>query len=121
MLKFVLIHGAWHDGSCWDQVAAHLRNGGHVVHAPTIAGNGRNADRRVDHAVCTKSIVDFFVSEELGGVVLVGHSYGGTIIAKVAEAEPQRLRRLVNAAQGRAATIPFFRRSIWCATYFSTP
>jgi pimeloyl-ACP methyl ester carboxylesterase len=95
MLTFVLIHGAWHDGSCWDEVAAHLRNGGHVVHAPTIAGNGRNADRRVDHAVCTKSIVDFFVSQELGGVVLVGHSYGGTIIAKVAEAEPQRLRRLV--------------------------
>ena len=95
MLTFVLIHGAWHDGSCWDEVAAHLRNGGHVVHAPTIAGNGRNADRRVDHAVCTKSIVDFFVSQELGGVVLVGHSYGGTIIAKVAEAEPQRLTRLV--------------------------
>ena len=44
MLTFVLIHGAWHDGSCWDEVAAHLRNGGHVVHAPTIAGNRRNAD-----------------------------------------------------------------------------
>jgi pimeloyl-ACP methyl ester carboxylesterase len=95
MLTFVLIHGAWHDGSCWDEVAAHLRDGGHVVHAPTIAGNGRNADRRVDHAACTKSIVDFIVSHELGDVILVGHSYGGTIIAKVAEAQPQRLRPLV--------------------------
>src|SRR5690348_11865569 len=84
MLTFVLIHGAWHDGSCWGEVAAHLRNGGHVVHAPTIAGNGRNADRRVNHAACTKSIVDFIVSHDLGDVILVGHSYGGTIIAKVA-------------------------------------
>lgn len=95
MLTFVLVHGAWHDGSCWDAVAAHLRTAGHVVHAPTIAGNGPGADRRVNHAACTASIVGYIEQRDLQDIVLVGHSYGGTIVAKVAEAVPERLRRLV--------------------------
>ena len=95
MLTFVLVHGAWHDGSCWDAVAAHLRTVGHVVHTPTIAGNGPGADRRVNHAACTASIVGYIEQSDLQDIVLVGHSYGGTIVAKVAEAVPQRLRRLV--------------------------
>jgi pimeloyl-ACP methyl ester carboxylesterase len=95
VLTFVLVHGAWHDGSCWAEVAAPLAQAGHAVHAPTIAGNGRDADRRVDHTACTKSIVEFISGRDLRDVVLVGHSYGGTIIAKAAEALTERLRRLV--------------------------
>src|SRR5262249_15954383 len=38
---------------------------------------------------------DFVVSCGLTDIVLVGHSYGGTIISKVAEAIPDRIRRLV--------------------------
>jgi pimeloyl-ACP methyl ester carboxylesterase len=39
--------------------------------------------------------VDFAVSRGLTDIVLVGHSYGGTIISKVAEVIPDRIRRLV--------------------------
>jgi pimeloyl-ACP methyl ester carboxylesterase len=95
MLTFVLVHGGWHDGSCWDRVLGYLRDAGHQAFAPTIAGNGKDADRRVDHAVCTASIVDYICTRDLREFVLVGHSYGGTIIAKVAEAIPERVRRLV--------------------------
>ena len=95
MLTFVLVHGAWHDGSCWDEVVAYLHSMGHVAHAPTIAGNGLGADRRVNHGVCTKSVVDFIASRDLHNIVLVGHSYGGTIIAKVSETLPHHLKRLV--------------------------
>ena len=95
MLTFVLVHGGWHDGSCWDEVAAILREAGHTVYAPTIAGNGKSADRKVNHAICTASIVDFIVANNIQNLVFVGHSYGGTIIAKVAEAVPERLRRIV--------------------------
>jgi pimeloyl-ACP methyl ester carboxylesterase len=35
------------------------------------------------------------VERGLTDVVLLGHSYGGTIICKVAEAIPERVRRLV--------------------------
>jgi pimeloyl-ACP methyl ester carboxylesterase len=95
MMNFVLVHGGWHDGSCWDEVAALLRKAGHQVHAPTISGHGKHADRRVDHAKCVSSIVDYIVAHDVRDAVLVGHSYGGTIIAKVAEAISERIRRLV--------------------------
>ena len=95
MLTFVLVHGGWHDGSCWEYVVGHLEKLGHKAHAPTIAGNGKNADRRVTHADCTASIVNYIVNNDLRDFALVGHSYGGTIIAKVAEAVPDRIRRLV--------------------------
>lgn len=95
MSTYVLVHGGWHDGSCWDTVAGLLRREGHEVHTPTIAGNGKNADRRVNHADCTASIVDYIRERDITDAVLLGHSYGGTIIGKVAEAVPERLRRLV--------------------------
>jgi pimeloyl-ACP methyl ester carboxylesterase len=76
-------------------VIGHLERAGHRAFAPTIAGNGKTANRRVDHAACTASIIDFIVANDIRDFVLVGHSYGGTIIAKVAEAIPERIQRLV--------------------------
>ena len=94
-MRFVLVHGSWHTGQEWAPVAACLRAAGHQVHTPTIAGHGPDADRRVDHAACTASIVDHIRAENLTDIVLLGHSYGGTIIAKVVEAVPDRVRRLI--------------------------
>jgi len=94
-MKFVLIHGAWHTGEHWQPVAEQLRKAGHEVHTPTIAGHGKNADKAVNHADCTRSIVDYLATRDLHDVILLGHSYGGTIISKVAECVPQRIRRLV--------------------------
>lgn len=94
-MNFVLVHGSWHDGSSWDETISHLAALGHVAHAPTIAGHGAGADRRVDHVACTKSVVDYVHDNDLRDFVLVGHSFGGTIIAKMAEAIPDRIRRLV--------------------------
>jgi hypothetical protein len=45
----------------------------------------------VTHAESTRSIVDFIVDNGLADIVLVGHSYGGTIISKVAESIPAEL------------------------------
>jgi pimeloyl-ACP methyl ester carboxylesterase len=95
MASFVLVHGAWHDGSAWDQVARRLEAKGHRPFTPTIAGHGKGVNKRVNHADCTRSIVDFIVREGLNDFILVGHSFGGTIISKVAEAVPERIRRLV--------------------------
>ena len=63
MPTFVLVHGAWHDGSAWHDTAHHLETKGHKTFAPTIAGNGKAADRKVNHAACTKSIVDAIVAK----------------------------------------------------------
>ena len=95
MSTFVLVHGSWHDGSAWQAVIDHLEVKGHQAFAPTIAGHGKGVNKNVNHAQCTQSIVDYIVSQDLTDIVLLGHSFAGTIIAKVAEAIGDRLRRLI--------------------------
>ncbi|MFN6487629.1 MULTISPECIES: alpha/beta hydrolase [unclassified Nostoc] len=102
MSTFVLVHGAWHDGSAWEPTIKHLEAKGHRAFAPTIAGHGKGVNKNVNHAQCTQSVVDYIVDKDLTDIVLLGHSFGGTIIAKVAEAisdgfagQRQRIRRLI--------------------------
>ncbi len=96
MSTYVLVHGAWHDGSCWDDVAAELRAAGHDVHAPTLAGQGRgDVDRSVGHADAVASAAEAITDADLSDIVLVGHSFGGTIVSKLAEQLTDRIRRLV--------------------------
>jgi pimeloyl-ACP methyl ester carboxylesterase len=95
MSIYVLVHGSWHDGTLWEPVANRLREAGHEVHTPTMAGHGKNAAKNVNHAQCTASIVDYIKQHALDQFVLLGHSFAGTIISKVAEAIPERIRRLV--------------------------
>jgi pimeloyl-ACP methyl ester carboxylesterase len=92
---FVLVHGAWHDGSAWDQTIRHLGSQGHPAFAPTMAGHGKSRPRNVDHRECTDSIVRAIVERGLRDIILVGHSFGGTVVSKVAEQIPERIRRLV--------------------------
>lgn len=95
-MKIVLVHGAWHYGELWKEVADPLRAAGHEVHAPTLAGNGPgDVDRAVTHADAVSSAVTYLDEHGLSDFVLLGHSYGGTIISKVAEAMPDRIRRLI--------------------------
>lgn len=95
MDTFVLVHGSWHDGAAWDATIRALEEDGQTAFAPTIAGHGKGVNKRVNHADCTKSIVDYIVAKGITGFVLVGHSFGGTVISKVVEAIPDRVKRLV--------------------------
>jgi pimeloyl-ACP methyl ester carboxylesterase len=85
---FVLVHGAWHGGWCWRRVADRLAARGHRVFAPTMTGLGERshlADREIGLGTHVEDIVNLIRWEELEGVVLVGHSYGGMVISGVAE------------------------------------
>jgi pimeloyl-ACP methyl ester carboxylesterase len=95
MSTFVLVHGACRDGSAWGRVIERLNNRGHKAFGPTVAGHGRGVCKAVTHAESTRSIVDFIADNGLTDIVLVGHSYGGTVISKVAESIPEHIRRLV--------------------------
>jgi len=90
-----LVHGSWHDGTAWDATIRHLETAGHKAFAPTVAGHGKGASKRVNHADCTNSVIDYIVDMGLTGFILLGHSFGGTVISKVAEAIPERIKRLV--------------------------
>src|ERR1700748_1801213 len=95
-MLIVLVHGSWHQGELWEPVAAMLRNAGHTVHTPTTRGHGKDAVRAgVTHADCVASITGYIRQHDLRDFVLVGHSFAGTIIGRVAEEVPDRIRRLV--------------------------
>ena len=91
---FLLVHGSWHLGDCWSAVAAHLRGAGFSVATPTLAGHGRDCDRDVTHDDYVHSVVTA-LDRLPGEIVLVGHSFGGSVISRVAELRPDRCRLLV--------------------------
>jgi pimeloyl-ACP methyl ester carboxylesterase len=98
MATFVLVHGAFHGGWCWRDVAARLRASGHVVFAPTLTGLGERshlAAPAVDLSTHVRDVVNLLEWEELGELVLVGHSYGGMVITGVADRRPERLAALI--------------------------
>lgn len=94
-MTYVLVHGSWHNGTAWGKVADHLRSHGETVHTPTVAGHGKGVAKNISHAESVQSIVDYINAEQLENVVLLGHSYGGTIISKAVEQLPNRVKRLI--------------------------
>jgi pimeloyl-ACP methyl ester carboxylesterase len=95
MATLVRVHGARHDGSAWNSEARYLESRRHLVFAPTILGNGKFAAKNVSHADGTNSTVRFVADHSLTDLIPVGHSSAGTILSKVAEAIPEKIRRLV--------------------------
>ena len=69
----VLVHGAFADGSGWEAVANILKNDGYKVSVVQHPETSYADDQKY-----TKAAID-----AMGGpVVLVGHSYGGSIITE---------------------------------------
>ena len=93
---FVLIHGTWHGGWAWKEVIGHLSAKGHRAYAPTLAGRGPGETRTgVTHDDCVNSVVSFIQQGGLDNVILVGHSFGGTVVQRVAEEIGNRISRTV--------------------------
>jgi pimeloyl-ACP methyl ester carboxylesterase len=95
---FVLVHGAWHGGWCWQRVRCLLLQRGHAVYTPTLTGVGARShllSRSIDLSTHTLDIVNLIEWEDLNEVVLCGHSYGGMVVAGVADRIPERVRALV--------------------------
>lgn len=94
----VLVHGSWHGGWHWEDVAARLRSAGMDVHVPTLAGlaeRGPTASDRTDLSAHVRDVVSVIDDNDLDDVLLVGHSYGGMVITGTAHARPSRIRKLV--------------------------
>ena len=69
----VLVHGAFADGSGWEDVANILKNDGYKVSVVQHPETSYAEDVRF-----TKALID----RQSGPVVLVGHSYGGAVITE---------------------------------------
>jgi pimeloyl-ACP methyl ester carboxylesterase len=95
---YVLIHGAWHGGWCWDTVAEDLESAGHAVLTPTLTGLGsRSAELTPEVGLAThvQDVVTAVERPDLDPVVLVGHSYAGMVVVGAAAALAGRVARLV--------------------------
>ena len=98
MSTFVLVHGAWHGGWCWDRVAPALRAAGHEVHAPTLTGLSERAhlvSPLVGLDTHVEDVVRLMDTLDLTDVVLVGHSYAGQVVTAVADRRPHAVARRV--------------------------
>ncbi len=98
MANFVLVHGAWHGGWCWQRVTQRLAKEGHRVHAVTLTGTGERAHLLSPAITLETHIEDVraaIEAEELHEVVLAVHSYAGMIGTAIADRMGSRLRHLV--------------------------
>lgn len=96
MAVFVLVHGAWHGGWCWEKLVPILEARGHRAIAPDLAGMGDD-HRSIDGDVLARWADDIaaLCSTQGEPVILVGHSRGGIVISEVAERVPDHIRLLV--------------------------
>ena len=97
MATYVLVHGAWHGGWCWADVARELSAAGHEVYAPTSSGVAERAGlaAHTDLGTHVDELAGFLYFNDLREVILVGHSYGGLVISGAAARASARLSRLV--------------------------
>lgn len=92
----VLVHGAFADHHAFDAVKPLLEAKGYSVVTPDLPGHGEDStplseitlDRYTD-SVLTE------VRSHPQGVVLVGHSMAGMVVAQVAERAPQQIKQVV--------------------------
>ncbi|WP_128800987.1 MULTISPECIES: alpha/beta fold hydrolase [unclassified Streptomyces] len=98
MPTYLLVHGAWHSGRCWERVVPLLESAGHRVFAPSLTGYGERAHLlgpEVGLDTHVEDVVALIREQQLTDVVLVGHSYAGLVISSVANEIPERIAELV--------------------------
>jgi pimeloyl-ACP methyl ester carboxylesterase len=71
----VLVHGAWADSGSWNAVVARLQREGYRVRVPPNPLRGLASD---------STYIGDFIRTTHGPIVLVGHSYGGSVITNAA-------------------------------------
>lgn len=98
MATFVLMHGGGMGGWTWKFIREILEAKGHKVFTPTFTGFGEREHligRDVGNATHVTDIVNVLKYEELSDVILVAHSYAGTVAPGVLDEEGDRIRRVV--------------------------
>jgi thioesterase domain-containing protein len=96
MTVFVLVHGAFHGGWCFEKVVPLLEAAGHTAIAVDLPGHGDHAapmekvtlDAYVGH-VCD------VVSQQPEPLILLGHSLGGLTITQTSERLPDKVAWVV--------------------------
>ncbi|MEN1760480.1 alpha/beta fold hydrolase [Anoxynatronum sibiricum] len=95
MEKIILVHGAWHNASCWEGVIKALKEKGYEAEAVTLAGNGPEDDRKgITYEQALKPLVEK-LEEQPEPAVLVGHSSAGHVIQMTAPKVADKISKIV--------------------------
>lgn len=95
---FLFVHGAWAGGWHFRKIDPLLTAHGHQVHRPTLTGLGERvhlATPAINLSTHVDDIVNTILWEDLRDIILVGHSYGGMVVAGVMDRVPDRLRQVI--------------------------
>src|SRR2546421_5852615 len=97
MSTFVLVHGAWHGGWCWERVVPLLERDDHTVHTPTLTGLAERAGELTPAIGLEDHVRDVLGALALASesVSLVGHSYAGLVVREAALRAPEKVREVV--------------------------
>ena len=90
------MHSAWLGAWQWQQVAQTLETAGHTVITPDLAGHG--SDKTPAGDITMETYVNQLLAildNQQEKVVLVGHSFNGITMSRVAELRPKKIDRLV--------------------------
>lgn len=92
----VLVHGAWHDASCWNPLVPYLEASQLEVFTPDLPSHGKNpADPARTNLKAYSTYISQYIENIDKKVILVGHSMAGMVISQVAEEIPDKLARLL--------------------------
>jgi pimeloyl-ACP methyl ester carboxylesterase len=98
MATFVVVHGAWSAGWAWKKMRPLMRARGHEIFTPTCTGLGERTHLGSPsvglhtHVDDMTGVLEF---EDLSGIVLVAHSYGGMVATMLADRMPGRIAHLL--------------------------
>ena len=95
---FLLIHGAWHGGWVWNEISEILRYQRYSVSTPTLTGLGEKKhllSSKITIETFIEDVVNHIIFENLNNIILVGHSFAGSVISGVADRLKDRLQKLI--------------------------
>lgn len=98
MATFVVAHGAWSAGWAWKKMHPLMSARGHRLVTPSHTGLGERAHLAhpgIDLDTHIADILGVVEMEDLRGVILIGHSYGGMVASGVAAQSRDRIAKLV--------------------------
>jgi len=82
--------GEYLGGRCWEGTVRFLASTGHRAFAPTLSD-----EHTTDLSGHIAQVCTIITKNDLRGIILTGHSYGGMVITGVAASVPERVCRLV--------------------------
>lgn len=96
MARFVLVHGAFAGGWCWELLAGKLVAAGHEVQTLDLPGSGedRTPVSEVTLDACAERVCQVLAGDSQPAV-LVGHSMGGAVVTQAAARCRERVATLV--------------------------